>query len=151
MSMTPCLSQKPENCCCYARVSRLWTLKTPIFMARKRWRHNVLRKLARVSLNTLWVLQLIGQSNYVWQTECIRIPESDTNFSHVNDSRVSWFVTMIFMSEFVWRQQSFIVASISKLKQSVEIKQQDKALYIIKKQFLVPSDECHRCCFCYHQ
>ena len=29
------------------------------------WRHNVFRKLARVSVNPMRVLQLIGQSNYV--------------------------------------------------------------------------------------
>ena len=40
MPTTPCLSQKPKNCCCYGLVSRLWTLQTPVFMARKRWRHD---------------------------------------------------------------------------------------------------------------
>ena len=48
-------------------------VKTPVFMARKPWCHNVLRKLPRVSVNILPVLQLIGQLNYVSQTECIRM------------------------------------------------------------------------------
>ena len=41
--MTPCLPQKPENCCCYGRVSRLWTLKkNPMYLRRKnRWHHDV--------------------------------------------------------------------------------------------------------------
>ena len=41
MPTMPCLSQKPENGCCYGHVSRLWTLKTPVFMGQKRWRHDV--------------------------------------------------------------------------------------------------------------
>ena len=54
MPTTPCLSQKPQNCCCYGRVSRLWTLKTPIFMARKRWRHDVTMSSGN-SQGYLWI------------------------------------------------------------------------------------------------
>ena len=54
MPTTPCLSQKPENCCCYGRVSRLWTLKTPVFMARKRWRHDVTMS-SENSQGYLWI------------------------------------------------------------------------------------------------
>ena len=54
MPTTPCLSQKPENCCCYGRVSTLWTLKTPVFMARKRWRHDV-TMCSENSQGYLWI------------------------------------------------------------------------------------------------
>ena len=54
MPTTPCLSQKPENCCCYGRVSRLWTLKTTVFLARKRWRHDVTMS-SENSQGYLWI------------------------------------------------------------------------------------------------
>ena len=54
MPTTPCLSQKPKKCCCYGRVSTLWTLKTPGFMARKRWRHDVTMR-SENSQGYLWI------------------------------------------------------------------------------------------------
>ena len=44
----------PENCCCYGRVSMLWTLKTPILIARKRWRHDVTMS-SENSQGYLWI------------------------------------------------------------------------------------------------
>ena len=54
MPMTPCLLQKPENYCCYGCVSSLWTLKTPVFMVRKRWRHDVTMS-SENSQGYLWI------------------------------------------------------------------------------------------------
>ena len=54
MSTTPCLSLKHENCCCYGRASRLWTLKTPEFMALKCWRHDVTMS-SENSQGYLWI------------------------------------------------------------------------------------------------
>ena len=54
MPTMSCMSQKPEKYCCYGRVSRLWTLKTPVFMARKRWRHDV-TMFSENSQGYLWI------------------------------------------------------------------------------------------------
>ena len=54
MATMPCLSQKPKNCCCYVRISRLWTLKTPVFMVQKCWHHNI-KMSSENSQGYLWI------------------------------------------------------------------------------------------------
>ena len=99
MPTTPCLSQKCR------KIVFLWTCiyvmdveNTSIYGAKTltSWRHNVLRKLTRVSVNPLRVLLLIGQSNYVKQTECIRI----INISFAFDARIILNTSMYMESEY---------------------------------------------------
>ena len=129
MPPTPCLLHKPENCCCYGHVSKFWTLKTPVFMARKHWCHDVTMS-SENSQGYLWIpckfysslsnqimcnKQSALENVIRWHISCVTKwmffeIEKITNFLElIRVNRLMWFneLPLSFEMCIQWRNQLF--------------------------------------------